>query len=130
MTKKKPEYKPKKGKKEEKLSRFRSSWSTQLFTTFIIFLIIISAYSLFDNTSSKPEEISISKIAADISAGTVSTIDVKGQTLDLTYTDETKKTAKKELESSLTESLTNYGVTKESLEKVNISVKNESGVTY
>jgi ATP-dependent Zn protease len=51
---------------------------------------------------------------------------VSGDDLDITYTDKTKRASKKEPDSSLTTTLTNYGVTKEALAKVSIDIKRQS----
>jgi cell division protease FtsH len=54
-------------------------------TTFLVFLLIIGLYSIVNNSSNKPEEISLSTLASDISAGRVESILVEGETLRATY---------------------------------------------
>jgi cell division protease FtsH len=62
--------------------------------------------------------------------GQVSKIVVAGSKLDIELSDGSKKISKKEAESSLSETLRNYGVAEESLAKTDISIENETGVLY
>lgn len=118
---------PKNKRKEEKAPRGMSS---NLITTIIVFVVLIGVYSLVASETKSVEKISISQVAADVSAGKISEIDVQGNVLSVIYADKTKKESKKELESTLSDSLVNYGVTKEALDKVNVKVEEEGGALY
>ncbi|HRY62286.1 MAG TPA: ATP-dependent zinc metalloprotease FtsH [Candidatus Paceibacterota bacterium] len=96
----------------------------------LIFVLIIGLYSAYVEESKKTEDISISVLSSDIKAGLVKKITVEGDYLYADYNDEKQKISQKELETSLTETLVNYGVTGEELAKVNVEVKQSSGVMF
>ncbi len=99
----------------------------------MIFLIMVSAYSLLTGTSSKIEEISLSKLAIDMKAGLVSKIVVSGDKLEISYkesSEEKQRVAKKEAGMALTDTLSNYGVLPELLSSVDIEVKNDQGLMF
>lgn len=108
----------------------RGGWGSNFIGTIAIFVLLIVVYVLISTTSKAPETISLSQIASDITTSKVKEIKVEGNLLSITYADGVKKTAKKEFESSLSESLKNYGVKDESLGKVNITVGEEGGALY
>ncbi|HBB44308.1 MAG TPA: cell division protein FtsH [Candidatus Yonathbacteria bacterium] len=103
---------------------------SNLLTAVLIFLIISTLYSAVAENKAKVEEVPVSKIAQDISGGVVKKIVVEGGMINAEYTDGTKKKSKKENESSLSQTLVNYGVSAENLAKVEVEVKNESGFGY
>lgn len=106
------------------------SFSGNLMGTVFILMIITFLYLSFAGDGIKPEQISISQLAKDVSALQVKKITVEGEELSLTYEGDVVKKAKKELDASLTETLTNYGVSKESLNATEIEIKDESGFGY
>ncbi len=77
-----------------------------------------------------PETISISQLVSDINAGSVKSIEVRDQSLTVTMNEGSVKSAQKELETSLTQTLNNYGVSKDQLDKINITVQNQSGLAF
>ncbi|MBX4189487.1 ATP-dependent zinc metalloprotease FtsH [Candidatus Parcubacteria bacterium] len=96
----------------------------------IIFLMLISAYSLISGAHDKKESISISDLAHDVSQGEVVSIAVKGDDLDVVYKDNAEKVSKKEEGTALTTTLSNYKVTPEALSKVKINVENDQGFGF
>lgn len=97
----------------------------------LVFLILSTLYSLASNIfGEKEEQISISQLSSDIKSSLVETVTVKGNTLEVKYKDETIKSSKKESEESLSQTLVNYGVSKEQLASVNIDIRNQSGLGY
>ena len=93
----------------------------------LLLLVLAGAYSYFaGEREAKPDQIAISQLAQDIQAGKVSAVVVNGDDLAVTYVDKTEKESKKEPDAALTTTLTNYGVTKESLDKVSIDIKRDS----
>src|SRR6185503_1648897 len=109
-----------------KFPRSDSFW-VNLTISVLVFLLLASLYAFVTGQDSKkPAEVPLSQLANDIAAGNVTKVVVDGDDLDATYTDQSEKTSKKEPESSLTETLTNYGVTKEELSRVTIDIKRES----
>ncbi len=119
----------KKSKNGVKLPLGQSLWR-HLLVTFLIFFIIIGAYSLIAEERVNDEKIAISQLATEIIAGTVSEIDVKGEELEILYTDETKKKSKKETGTALTDTLVNYGVSLEELSNVKIDIQSPSGFLF
>lgn len=107
---------------------------SNLINVILILLIVISLYSLVSDKT-KEEQISISQLANDITAGLVEKIEVNGNELTIDYkkTDTAEaitKLAKKEEDSSLSQTLVNYDVPAEKLSAVTINIKNESGFGY
>ena len=106
------------------------SFWVNLATSVLLLLILAGAYTYFVGNNKPAEQtISISQVAQDIEAGKVSGISVNGDDLNLTYNDasSTQKTAKKEADTALTQTLFNYGVTPAELGKVTITIAIESG---
>ncbi|MBI2004899.1 ATP-dependent zinc metalloprotease FtsH [Patescibacteria group bacterium] len=107
----------------------RDSFWANLLTSVALLLLLTAGYAyLTESNTSTPETIAISQLALDVSAGSVATIVVDGNNLAVTYNDEakTEKISKKEPDAALTETLTNYGVSKEALSKVSIDIKKQS----
>jgi len=113
------------GKKNQKFN-FAGSFVNVL----IIFFLVSLIYSAVADRSDRPEEISISEIVSGIIEEQVESISVEGEKLLITFNDNVVKEAKKEVESSLSETLLNYGVTFEQLNSIDVSVKNPSGFQY
>jgi cell division protease FtsH len=107
-----------------------SSFTSNLISIILIFLLLMSAYTLIE-TGTKPKPvISLSQVANDIKAGEVTAIKVSGNDLTLTYTGGVEKTSMKDPDSALPETLVPFGVTPDELSKVNLTVSNESGFMY
>ncbi len=98
--------------------------------TLLIFVLIIFLYSYIIERQSKAEIIPFSVLAQDVQKGTVASITVKGEDLEIAYTDGTKKESKKEVNTAITDTLVNYGTTPEQLSTVRIDIKNPSGAGY
>ena len=104
--------------------------TNQIIIAIFIFISITLAYTL---VSKKPEDIkkmAISDVAKSVVDGSIEKIVVSGGDIDITFKDKTKGIAKKELESSLSTTLYNYGVTPEKLAATPIEIKTESGFWY
>ena len=93
-TKDTKESKEKKGKKDPKMTDKKQFW-VNLFTTLVIFFLLISTYSLIVEQRADIEEIPISKLAFDITEGVVASIVVKGDELEIIYISEEEKKSKK-----------------------------------
>lgn len=114
-----------------------SIW-VQLVLAFIIFLMLSAGYSLVrDHFGKQAEHVPLSQIVGDINAGTVSSIEVAGDTVTATYADPSNpsgqaktKTSRKETESSLTQTLSDYGVAPEKLAAVKMTIADESGARF
>ncbi len=102
----------------------------QILIAVFIFISITIIYSMVSKPPVEVKNMTISDVAQSVVEGKVEKIEVAGGDVNVSFKDQTKGTAKKELESSLSETLTNYGVTKEQLAGAPIEVKNESGFGY
>ncbi len=103
---------------------------TYLLSVIIIFLLLSSVYSFFSSTSNAINEVSISQLSSDIKSNSVKSIVVRGDSLEVEYSSGDKKISKKESNEALYQTLVNYGVTKEEISKVNVSIKSENGFGY
>ena len=106
------------------------SFFGNLTTTVLIFLILMSAYSLIAGLAQPTSEVPLSVVAADVRDGKMKSITVKGDSLDLIYTDESEKTSRKDPSAGLPETLATYGVTPEELSKVSITIQGQSGFQF
>jgi len=107
-----------------------SMW-VQLAAAFGVFLALSLGYSFVRQYISAQDEIvPLSQIAQDITAGTITSLDVSGDKITATYADKTTKTSRKETESSLTQTLSDYGIAPEKLAAVKIEIKDEGGVRF
>ena len=90
----------------------------------IVFSLIFS--SLIGNAKNL-KEISVGELASKINSGEVAQIQINGEKLAITLKDKTELAAKKEADSSLTETLKNLGVDTIALQKVELKVEDQSG---
>jgi len=108
----------------------KPSIMNQFFIALMIFMSISLVYSFLSKPSADVKQLSISDIAKNVVDGSVEKIQVEGGMVHVFYKDKSEGEAKKEIESSLTETLKNYGVTGEQLALTPIEVKNETGFGY
>lgn len=118
-----PKKKPQQQKKVPNIAN-------QITIAIFIFIIITLIYSWISGSPSNIKNLTISDVAKNVAEGTIEKIDVVGQDITVKFKDKSEGVAKKETESSLSETLFNYGVTKEQLANTPIEVKNESGFGY
>lgn len=95
---------------------------------FIIFLAIASIFAMWQTPLTQPEEISLSEMTQKINNGEIEKISVEENKLTIKLKEGEEVVARKEVETSLTETLENYGVNKEKLDQVNIKVNEKSGL--
>lgn len=107
-----------------------SSFTKNLLTIVLIFIMFTSIFALLDVSEKKPKDISVSELATQINDEQVKGILVKDNNLEITLNDGTKETALKDPNSSLEEQLAFYGVTKEKALKAKIETKGESGTEF
>ncbi|MFA5999875.1 MAG: ATP-dependent zinc metalloprotease FtsH [Candidatus Paceibacterota bacterium] len=119
----KEEKKGKKGKKDTKLS-------SSIMGVILIFLLITATYIVFSDVNKKEDEVAISVLAKSVSSGEVKKIVVEGERLTITYKDDSVKKSQKEASSSLSQTLTNYGVKADVLANTDIEVKNDTGFGF
>ncbi|NTW13638.1 MAG: ATP-dependent zinc metalloprotease FtsH [Candidatus Moranbacteria bacterium] len=99
-------------------------------TIVVFFLVVSGILLLYQEQSPKPEQLSLSALVTEINAGHVSKIEVSANDLAIDLADGKKAESLKEAESSLTETLKNYGVDQEKLSAVIIDIKKESGASF
>jgi len=119
------------GKSPHKTPVTGSQFANNIIGTVLIFAVLMSLYSFLSGTMKEEKDMTLSELAADVRGGTVVSIDVEGDVLTVTRVeDEATYIAKKEAETSLSESLALYGVTPEQLSAVKLTIKDPSGFTF
>jgi len=113
---------------------------TKIANAILIIIFISILYSAVFTGADKPEQISLSQLSNDISAGLVKRVDVRGDSLVITYNSTSTiasttenlitKESKKEEGVALTQSLSNYKVSSEALSRVNIDIGSDTGFGY
>ena len=96
----------------------------------VVFTLIAVAgfFALFSQKTETPKEISLSQLVADINGSKIKSVSATGTDLRITYSDDTKATSKKEIDSSLSQTLVNLGADKDNLAKINFESKEDTGV--
>lgn len=88
----------------------------------LIFIIVSGIFSLLEERK-EIEEIAFSQLITAINQGEVEKIIVDGNNLEIVFKNETIANSRKETETSLTQSLVNYGISKENLNNIEIETK-------
>ncbi|XOB42125.1 MAG: ATP-dependent zinc metalloprotease FtsH [Candidatus Nealsonbacteria bacterium] len=96
-------------------------------TILLIFLLISAVFSLFYQPFGEIEKLSFSQLANEINEGQIKKITVAGNELDIVFQDDSRATSRKEDESSLSQSLLNYGIEKEKFVKIEVETKGAGG---
>jgi len=107
-------------------------WNNML-STVVMLIFVLAVFSYFSETQApEPTQLTLSDVVTQIKAGEVSEIIVRGSTLEVNYNieDWVPGEAKKEVDASVTDSLTNLGVTAEELATIKIDVQRETGFAY
>lgn len=101
-----------------------------LIFVFLILLVISGIVAFFQTPSVSKSEVSLSKLVSEINDGKVKEVIVRGDTLSITLSDDTKQQSKKEPNVSIAESLSNLGADKVKLGQVNIDIKDQTGFWF
>ena len=106
-------------------------WNNML-TTVLALILVVAIFSFVVEGQEEPEEVSISQVVQQVKDGEVEEIIVRGNTLEITYRDETRAPgeARREGDASVSESLRNFGVTAEQLQEISIDVQRETGFGF
>jgi cell division protease FtsH len=107
-----------------------NSFAKKALSAFLFLLFISAIFSFFYSPQKKVEDIAFSTLANDIINNKVKEIDVKGQDVSAIYQDDSKKITRKETETSLSESLKNYGISPDNLNKIKINLTQEQESTW
>ena len=99
---------------------------------FLLLLIVASILSFSSIGVEKSEIVGINTLLQEINNEQVKSIDVEGDTLLVTLSNdkEKKQEVKKEVGQSFSELMSNLKVAPDKLEKINVQVKQESGFNY
>jgi cell division protease FtsH len=108
----------------------RWGWINTISAGLVILFLIVSIYSAIAQNSVPGTPISLTQLSNDIASSSVVTIAVKGSSVDATYKDGSIKTTQIEGNSSLTDTLKNYGITPKQLSGVGITVEQPSGFMF
>ncbi len=106
------------------------SFTGNIISTILIFLLLMSLYTVFSPQKKAPQTISISQVAQDVKTNKVSKIVVSGNSLSLTYKDGVKRVSRKDADSALSRILSVYGVTPKEFAQVTITIQGESGFRF
>jgi len=101
-----------------------------IFWAVITFIALAVIFSFFLNTGPKPEVLTINDLIGRINAGEVTKVVVSGNDLEITLIGGKAAIAKKESESSFSDTLANLGVDKVALQKIALEIKDESGFQF
>ncbi len=96
--------------------------------TTLLFVSIIFSFAI--DVGEAPKEFSINQLVAKINAGQVTKVIVNGDTLRIELKDGGKATARKEVESSFSETLRNFAVDTRLLQDISIEIQDESGFRF
>jgi cell division protease FtsH len=97
---------------------------------FVIFLVLATVFSSYGISKDEPENKGLNYLISSIESEEISKIEVEENKILLTTKDGAEKIVKKEANQSLSELLTNLGVSKEKIGKVDIQIKEPSGFDY
>jgi cell division protease FtsH len=90
-----------------------------------ILAIMVLALLLVNYDFETIETIEMSEFIGRVRAGEISSVDVKGQEINVTFTDESVAIVYKEPSESLVEMLNNYGISQDQIAGLNINVREE-----
>ncbi len=96
------------------------------FTVAMIFVALSVIFSSFFQPANKAGQFSLSQLVEQINQDKVKKITIEGNDLKIALADNQTAVAQKEQESSLSETLANYGVDPEKLKKIDIIVEKEN----
>lgn len=96
---------------------------------FFVFIVVAALFSSF-NQGVKPEVIGIETLISQINNEEIENIEISGNELRILLNDGEEETMQKEQGESLSELLNNFNVSTEKISKINILVKDESGLNF
>lgn len=104
-------------------------FSKNIALVLLALMIMAGIYSMLAGQTKNKKEAPLSQIISDINGGKVKSVKIKGDRLDVILADGQIVQSKKETETSLTDTLVNYGVPSDKIAAVNIDVENPSGAS-
>ncbi len=101
-----------------------------LSTIVLLFLLVSGIVILYQSPETKPTPTPLGELVTQINQDQVKEITVKNNEVNVVLKDGKKEKASKEPESSLSQTLDNYGVDKEKLKNVSVNQIEDSGVSF
>ncbi|OIP79141.1 MAG: cell division protein FtsH [Candidatus Portnoybacteria bacterium CG_4_10_14_0_2_um_filter_44_20] len=95
-----------------------------------IFFLIAVVFSPWMQTKEQPKTIGLTELVSQINQEKIDHIIVNGSDLEITAKDNSKEISRKEDESSLTDTLKNYGVDPQKLDQVQIEIQNDNSFKF
>lgn len=95
-----------------------------------VFMVVAALFSVYSNTSKKPERVGIEKLVAQINNEEVAGISIEGNEIKVTLKDGKEEVIKKEAGDTFSSLMNNFGVEGSTLVKIKIEVKDESGWSF
>ena len=96
----------------------------------LVILVVVAIFSNYRVSKEKPEIIGINTLVDSIHQKNVTSLTIAGDDIEVTLTNEKKAKTRKESDESLSDLLTNYGVTAEELNQIDIRVEDAGGRAY
>ena len=103
--------------------------SKNLLLAVLAFFIVSFLFSTINGTDTKPKTANLGEIVTAIQNGTVKQVEVEGDKLNITYTNNEKRVAYKEPTESFTAMLKDYGVAPEKIAAVDLQIKQPSSAS-
>jgi len=97
---------------------------------FVVFLVIISLFSLYNSPTNQKERIDISRFINELNHQNVKSVLIDSNKLTITLKDASEKIIQKEPSESLSTLLKNYNFDFNLLKDVTVTVKEEAGSTF
>lgn len=116
--------------KNKKNKKNDPGFLSQLVGVVLIFVFVSAVYGLFTGKREKVVEGTLTDVASAVNSGQAEKITVSGSQIKVALQDGTFLETNKEPEASLSETLSNYGITPEKLSASNIEIKTQSGFKY
>ncbi len=107
-------------------------WNNMLSTVLLLIAVIFVFSYITEGQGAEPTQLTLSDVVTQIKAGEVSEIVVRGSSIEVSYNVEgwVAGEAKKEVDASVTDSLTNLGLSADELSSITIDVQRETGLGY
>lgn len=106
------------------------SFYKNIFLSISILLLISLVFSLFMSEKNEIINLNLSQLAQKINNNEVKEIVVSGNQLNIVLNDDKKAVVQKESESGIIQTLKDLGVKEDAMQKVNIIVRDESGLKF
>jgi len=104
--------------------------SKNIILALVTVLLVSAIFSSISLRTTKPEVISLSKLATEIENGLVTSTTVEGSDVQITLKDGTEQKARKDSSVSLENALTDYGLEADNIRSADITIKDRGARSY